>query len=84
MVQCMIQCLCVHTLVSHNRVKHPVKVHVWKGISLRKMTSVCIFEGKMNVIMYVNFSRNSLKPFLDDVILTPIVLCRMILNTHPS
>ena len=28
--------------------KHPLKLHVWGGISLRGRTSVCIFEGKMN------------------------------------
>ena len=54
-------------ILSHNRAKHPVKVHVWAGISLRGRTSLCIFEGKMNAIMYVEILRNSLKPFLDEV-----------------
>ena len=30
------------------RPKHPVKVHVWAGISKKGATQVCIFEGKMD------------------------------------
>ena len=34
------------------RVKHPVKVHVWAGISERGATQVCILEGKMDAEFY--------------------------------
>ena len=30
------------------RPKHPVKVHVWAGISWKGRTEICIFEGIMN------------------------------------
>ena len=32
--------------------KHPVKVHVWAGISWRGATGVCIFDGIMDAHMY--------------------------------
>ena len=34
------------------RPKHPVKVHVWAAISKRGATKVCLFEGKMNAVLY--------------------------------
>ena len=49
------------------RAKHPVKVHVWSGISLRGRTGICIFEGKMDAKMYVNILQRTLVPFLHDV-----------------
>ena len=30
------------------RPKHPVKVHVWAGISTRGATKICIFQGIMD------------------------------------
>ena len=53
----------IHSL----RAKHPVKVHVWGGISLRGPTGVCVFEGKMDAAMYVDILKTTLKPFIDDV-----------------
>jgi len=49
------------------RAKHPVKVHVWGGISLRGRTNLCIYEGKMDAVMYVDILQRSLKPFIDEV-----------------
>lgn len=49
------------------RPKHPLKVHVWGGISLRGPTPLCIFEGKMDAPMYVEILQKTLKPFIDDV-----------------
>ena len=34
------------------RPKHPIKVHVWAGISKRGATPVCIFEGIMAAPLY--------------------------------
>ena len=34
------------------RAKHPVKVHVWAGISKKGATEVCIFEGIMKAPLY--------------------------------
>ena len=44
--------------------KHPLKVHVWAGISSRGATKVCIFEGIMDRVMYVNILRDFLLPFI--------------------
>ena len=35
--------------------KHPVKVHVWAGISSRGRSPLTIFEGKMNAPLHVYF-----------------------------
>jgi len=44
--------------------KHPVKVHVWAGISHRGCTNLCIFEGKMNAPLFISILRKSLVPFI--------------------
>ena len=49
------------------RAKHPVKVHVWGGISIRGRTKLCIFKGKMDAIMYIDILRRSLPPFIEEV-----------------
>ena len=47
-----------------NRAKHPVKVHVWAGISRRGRTSICIFEGIMDASLYIEVLEATLLPFL--------------------
>ena len=49
------------------RPKHPVKVHVWAGISCRGPTGVCIFEGIMDATMYARILVEYLVPFIRDV-----------------
>ena len=39
--------MCVDVYVP--RAKHPVKVHIWAGISLSSSTGICIFSGIMQV-----------------------------------
>lgn len=46
------------------RLKHPVKVHVWAGISTFEATSICIFTGTMDAALYVNILTQHLLPFL--------------------
>ncbi len=46
------------------RPKHPIKVHVWAGISKRGATKVCIFEGKMDASFYILILQNYLLPFI--------------------
>ena len=47
------------------RPKHPVKVHVWAGISKRGATTVCIFEGKiLDADFYLEMLRRHLVPFI--------------------
>ena len=49
------------------RAKHPVKVHVWAGISLHGPTQICIFEGIMKAPLYIEILKNTLLPFRDNV-----------------
>ena len=48
------------------RPKHPVKLHVWAGISARGPTEVCIFEGKMNVPLFTSILTSTLVPFITE------------------
>ena len=54
-------------MVFSHRAKHPVKVHVWAGISMRGRTGICIFEGIMDAPVYVNVLDKTLLPFLQEV-----------------
>lgn len=49
---------------SKPRAKHPVKVHIWGGISWQGATSCCIFEGRMNAPLFVSILDKTLLPFL--------------------
>ena len=44
------------------RPKHPLKVHVWAGISMEGRTAICIFEGIMNKELFVNILDSTLLP----------------------
>ena len=44
--------------------KHPVKVHVWAGISKRGATGVAIFDGIMNAPLFLRILDQTLLPFL--------------------
>jgi hypothetical protein len=48
------------------RPKHPVKVHVWAGISMRGRTGIFIFSGIMDATMYTDILETTLLPFLHD------------------
>ena len=48
------------------RPKHPIKVHVWAGISLKGPTDIIIFEGIMDSSLFVEILRVGLLPFLRD------------------
>ena len=47
------------------RPKHPIKLHVWAGISWKGRTDICIFEGRMDANMYVNILDCCLIPFVN-------------------
>ena len=49
------------------RPKHPAKVHVWAGISVRGPTPICIFEGTMDADLYIEILEQSLLPFIRTV-----------------
>ena len=44
--------------------KHPIKLHVWAGISKRGPTPVVIFKGTMNADLYVEILQRGLLPFI--------------------
>ena len=46
------------------RAKHPVKIHVWGGISVRGPTRIIMFTGKMNAIRYGKIIEAGLVPFV--------------------
>ena len=46
------------------RPKHPVKVHVWAGISRKGPTPICIFEGIMNAPVFIEILERTLLPFI--------------------
>ena len=47
--------------------KHPVKVHIWGGISKRGATAVLIFKGTLTAVRYCIILEQALKPFVDKV-----------------
>ena len=49
------------------RPKHPYKVHVWAGISLRGRTGICIFTGTVDRHLYIDILKETLLPLLVDV-----------------
>lgn len=49
------------------RPKHPVKVHVWAGISWNGATKACIFEGIMDADLYCKILEEYLVPFIKSV-----------------
>ena len=46
------------------RPKHPIKLHIWAGISRRGPTPIAIFEGIMDADFYVSMLRTHLLPFI--------------------
>ena len=49
------------------RPKHPVKVHVWGGISMRGATTLFVFSGIMKAKFYTHILELSLIPFIQEV-----------------
>ena len=44
--------------------KHPLKVHVWWGISRHGATKICIFDGIMDADLFCNILETVLIPFI--------------------
>ena len=59
------------------RPKHPVKVHVWGGISWNGATKVCIFDGIMNAERYTSILELTLVPFVEENYLMGTVSCKI-------
>lgn len=47
------------------RPKHPIKVHIWGGISKSGATSIVIFTGIMTSTRFCMILENGLKPFIE-------------------
>ena len=45
--------------------KHPLKLHVWAGISRQGATKICIFEGIMAADLYCEILESHLLPFIN-------------------
>ena len=56
------------------RAKHPIKVHVWGGISRKGATALCIFEVIMTAPLYCDILQQTLVPFIAENFPSP--------NTH--
>jgi len=63
----VIELLSIKAHLTVFRAKHPVKVHVWAGISLQGRTGICIFEGIMDAPLYIQILDQTLLPFIRDV-----------------
>jgi len=63
----VIELLSIKAHLTVCRAKHPVKVHVWAGISLQGRTGICIFEGIMDAPLYIQILNQTLLPFIRDV-----------------
>ena len=44
--------------------KHPLKVHVWAGISRYGATKICIFDGIMDAELFCSILETTLIPFI--------------------
>ena len=49
------------------RAKHPIKVHIWGGISRRGATQIVVFTGVMTAIRYCTILEAGLLPFIKSV-----------------
>ena len=45
--------------IALSRAKHPIKIHVWAGISKRGPTGIYIFEGIMDALLYTEILRKT-------------------------
>ena len=46
--------------------KHPIKVHVWEGISRSGATKICIFDGIMDADLFCSILETTLVPFISE------------------
>ena len=56
--------------------KHPLKVHVWAGISRNGVIKICIFDGIMEAELYCSILESSPLPFLHDKLPDPKLTSR--------
>ena len=61
-VHVLAYCTVLHIIFYYYRPKHPVKIHVWAGISLRGPTRLMLFDGIMDAELYVRILEVALLP----------------------
>lgn len=66
------------------RPKHPVKVHVWGGISKKGATAVCVFEGIMAAPLFIEILERTLLPFIQQVFPPPNISHRFMQDNDPK
>ena len=64
--------------------KHPLKVHVWGGISRNGATKICIFDGIMDADLFCNILETTLVPFIRNKLSTTGSCKTMIPSTRPG
>lgn len=69
-------------MIIRSRVKHPVKVHVWAGISARGATSIVLFPGKIRMDSQL-FSRILKENYLPFASRTYAGKCRLQMDNAP-
>ena len=52
-------------LLVPSRAKHPVKVHIWGGITKEGQTGICVFEGIMDLFLFIEILEIMLVPFIE-------------------
>ena len=72
-----------HTHTHTHRAKHPVKVHVWVGISLRGRTGICIFDSVMEATVYNKILDQMFVHFIKDVYPVHTSLWRIMIPSIP-
>ena len=61
-------CFCkhLHPRLLKQRAKHPIKVHIWGGISMKGATKVIMFTGNMNARRLDIILEAGLLPFITE------------------
>ena len=63
------------------RAKHPVKVHIWGGISKKGQTDICVFEGIMDRFLFTEILEKTLVPSLKSSIPPITGSCRIMIQS---
>ena len=62
--------------VLYCRPKHPTKVHVWAGISMKGRTGICTFDGIMKELYMETWMRRYSRSYVISLVTATTVSCR--------
>ena len=74
-------CKCFQPRKFKQHAKHPVKIHIWEGISTWRATTVIMFSGIMNAQWLATILEASLLPFVTEITYFMIMTPSMPVNT---